>query len=367
MENVVISGTGIFIPENNISTEELVNSYNLYADKASLNSTNPIPKSDANFIINVSGIKNRRVINKSGILNPDIMRPVYSPRADDKLSLQAEIAVHAAQDALLQANKKATDIDAIIVACSNLQRPYPALAIEVQAALGAKGFAFDMNAACSSAIFAINLARDMIIGGSAKSVLVITPEIYTAHLNFKDRKTHFIFGDGCSAVVIEAKRYCNSLNLYQILSTKLQTKFSNNIRNNFGFLNRCENTDLNSADKLFRQNGKKVREEVAQLTINHILEHLTAASISPQEIKRLWLHQANSHMSHAIATAVLGRTPQPEEFPSILSEYGNLGGAGMLVAFHQYHKDLATGTLGVLCSFGAGYTLGSAIIKKLKP
>ena len=86
-----------------------------------------------------------------------------------------------------------------------MQRAYPAMACEIQAALGAGGYGFDMNVACSSATFAIEQAANAVKSGSAKCVLVVNPEITSAHLEWRDRDCHFIFGDVCTAVIVEAE------------------------------------------------------------------------------------------------------------------------------------------------------------------
>jgi beta-ketodecanoyl-[acyl-carrier-protein] synthase len=114
------------------------------------------------------------------------------------------------------------------------------------------------------------------------------------------------------------------------------------------------------------QNGKNVREEVVPLTSEHILKHLSELSINPQSIKRLWLHQANIHMNHAIAQNVLGRTASEEEVPTILADCGNTGASGVMIAFHKSHSNLRKGDIGVLCSFGAGYSVGSVVLEKTK-
>ena len=134
------------------------------------------------------------MIDKSGVLDPARMCPDIPERADDQHSLQCEMALVAAREALQQAGRSAADVDAVIVACSNLQRPYPAVAVEVQGALGIDGFGFDMNVACSSATFGIDMARSSILAGAARAVLVISPEICSGHLEFRDRDCHFIFG-----------------------------------------------------------------------------------------------------------------------------------------------------------------------------
>src|SRR5690606_32448073 len=105
-----------------------------------------------------SGIKSRYVMNKSGVLDHERMAPFIPERADEEASIQCEMAVQAISEALQKANKGPQDVDALIVACSNMQRPYPAMAIEIQHAMGMKGYGFDMNVACSSATFGIEVA-----------------------------------------------------------------------------------------------------------------------------------------------------------------------------------------------------------------
>ena len=371
--DIVISGSGFYVPEECITNKELADSYNKYAesfnkknqDKINSGLITKMELSKENFIEMASGIKKRHVINKSGILDANIMHPVIDQKNFDDLSLQATMAINAAKEAIKDADKSYNDIDGVIVACSNMQRAYPAIAIEVQNALGINGWAYDMNAACSSASFGINAAVGAIKSGLANSVLVITPEMYTGHLNFKDRKSHFIFGDGASAVVVENQDECNSKNAYKIISGKLQSKFSNRIRNDFGFLNRCQAEIADESKYLFTQNGKKVRAEVVPFAAKHILEHLHSLNIDPVHAQRLWLHQSNINMNKNIAKLVIGREPEFSEIPYVLDQYGNTGASSVIITFNKYNEDLISGDIGVLCSFGAGYTVGSVILQKL--
>ena len=101
---------------------------------------------------------------------------------------------------------QAADIDMVICAASHHQRPYPAIAIEIQHALGIEGAAFDMGLGCSSAAAGLHVAFNLVRTGAQRRVLVVTPEIITAHLNFRDRQTHFIFGDASTAMVVRAAR-----------------------------------------------------------------------------------------------------------------------------------------------------------------
>ena len=373
MEQIVISGTGVFTPEESISNKELVMAYNAYAEN--YNSTNKddidqgkkiaLELSNEEFIYNASGIKNRYVMDKKGILDPNIMHPILEKRSDDEPSILAEMAVKAAKKAMEKAGKTSDDIDAVITACSNLERAYPAVSIEVQELLGIKGFAFDMNVACSSATFGVQAAADMIRSGSAKTILIVDPEITTGHLDFKDRDCHFIFGDVCTAIILEKKDTVNSENAFEILSTKCITQFSNNIRNNFGFLNNANKSKPLDRDLLFMQEGRKVFKEVVPMVSQLIVDHLSEEEINIKEIKRLWLHQANKGMNDFIGKKVLGRVPEDHEQPNILQDYANTSSAGSIIAFSLYSEDMKKDEIGVLCSFGAGYSAGSVILKKI--
>jgi beta-ketodecanoyl-[acyl-carrier-protein] synthase len=274
------------------------------------------------------------------------------------------MAVEAAKVALKNANKTPEEIDCVIVSCSVFQRAYPAIATEVQNYLGTKGFAFDMSIACSSGIFGISNASNFIKSGQANCALVITPEINTAHINFRDRETHFIFGDAASAVVIEKKETAKSQNPFEILGIKLTTSFSNNIRNNFGYLNRCED-DENSLDKLCIQKGRRVFKEVVPIAVSLIQDHLKDQKISKESIKRFWLHQANGPMNQLILRYLLGRESTLEEAPLILDQYANTSSSGVFIAFNKYQDGFQTGDLGLISAFGAGYSAGSMILKKL--
>ena len=332
---VVISGAGLFTPAESVSNHELVASFNAWvdhhnaehADAIAAGEMKPKGHSSVEFIEKASGIKSRFVMDKGGIVDPMRMMPRLKPRSNNEPSVMCEIGIAAAEQAMEQANVTSDDIDAVLVAASNMERAYPAMAIEVQAELGIKGFAFDMNVACSSATFGIQQACDMVVSGNARRVLMVNPEICTGHLNFRDRDSHFIFGDVATAVVIESAEHCRSDHAFEILDTKLQTIYSNNIRNNFGFLNRATEEGVGQVDKLFVQEGRKVFREVCPAVIEQITQQLAKMEIEPDSLKRIWLHQANKNMNELIARKVLGREPSDEESPTILDEYANTSSA----------------------------------------
>jgi beta-ketodecanoyl-[acyl-carrier-protein] synthase len=369
---IAISGTGFFVPPDAISNSELVDSFNEYARRYNQQHARdiaaglkaPILKSSDEFIVKASGIHRRHVVARLGMLDPEIMCPRMPERPNDELSLMAEISVKAAHGALAAARRAPADIDAVIVSASVVQRFYPQIAIEVQNRLGIGGFGFDLLAACSSATFGIDVAAALVACGRARAILVISPEICTSHLNLRDRETHFIFGDAATACVIESALKADGDNCWEIVSTRLESQFSNNIRNNFGPLNRFTPETAGCDDKLIVQRGRKVFKEVVPMVSGFMLDHLAANDIAPGDVRRLWLHQANINMNNLIARRVLGREPRPDEAPSILHEYGNTSSAGSVIALHMFSKDLEPGSIGHLCSFGAGYTAGSIILEK---
>ena len=374
MHRVAISGTGIFTPEEIITNAELVASYNeyahrqnkLHADAIEAGEREPMAMSSEEFIVKASGIERRHVISKFGILDAGIMHPVLPERAEDELSLMAEISVKAVDEALKKAGLTAADIDAVICAASNHERAYPAVAIEVQQALGIEGFAFDMNVACSSATFGIQLAADMIRTGSARAILMVNPEITSGHQEWRDRDCHFIFGDVCTAVVLQRADEVKAANAYEVLATRCLTEFSNNIRNNNGFLRRSrEGHKADRRDMQFHQEGRKVFKQVVPMVAELMLDHLAEQGIEPSSLSRLWLHHANKGMNDLIGSKVMGREPTRAEQPNVLQDYANTSSAGSIIAFSKFSDDLPAGSLGVICSFGAGYSAGSVIVRKL--
>ena len=370
MHAAVIAATGLFTPAERVTNAELVEAFNAYvelfntrhAGEIASGSVQPLAPSSVEFIEKASGIKSRYVMNRSGVVDPEVMHPLIPERSNDELSIMAEIGVAAAKDAIARWGKDASQIDAVVCAASNMQRAYPAMAVEIQQALGIEGFGFDMNVACSSATFGIKTAADYIATGSARAVLVVNPEITSGHLNFCDRDSHFIFGDVATAVIVE--RAEDATGGWDILGTRLKTVFSNNIRNNFGFLNRTAPGSEVAVDKLFVQEGRKVFREVVPMVSEMIVAHAADLGIDPAALKRLWLHQANINMNDLIGRRVLGRDPTPQENVIILDEFANTSSAGSIIAFHRASDDFASGETGLICSFGAGYSAGTVFVRR---
>lgn len=364
--SIRITGTGLYTPPESISNEELVASLNAYvaqynaqnADAIERGELEALKPSTPEFIEKASGVKSRHVVEKSGVLDINRLRPKLRERSNDEISIQAEIGVKAAKLAMEAAGVTAADVDAVILSCSNMQRAYPAVAIEIQDALGIDGYAYDMNVACSAATFGIKQAHDAIICG-ANCVLVVNAEITSGHNDFGTRDSHFIFGDVATASIVERTETKAG---FEIQDCQLVTKFSNNIRNNFGFLNSSEEA---TQGLLFKQDGRKVFKEVSPLVASTITAQLERLNIDVNAPKRFWLHQANANMNALILKLMLGKDIEQERAPIVLDEYANTSSAGVIIAMHKTGHEVEVGEYGVLCSFGAGYSIGSIVLKKI--
>jgi beta-ketodecanoyl-[acyl-carrier-protein] synthase len=372
MHKPALTGTGVFTPPHVITNAELVAAFNAHADLFNSEHAEAIAAgeveakehSSEDFIVKASGIEQRYVMDKTGVLDPRVMHPLLRQRSDEEPSLMAEMGCDAARKALAQAGREAGEVDLVICAASNMERAYPAIAVEIQKLLDAGGFAFDMNVACSSATFGIQAASDMIRSGSVRRALVVNPEICSAHLEWRDRDCHFIFGDVATATLVERADDAEGAH-FEILSTRCATEFSNNIRNNNGFLRRSRPDGMaDRRDMQFMQNGRKVFKEVLPMVADHIAAHMKSENLSASDLRRLWLHQANRTMNDFIGRKVLGRTPLPGEQPNILQDYANTSSAGSIIAFAKHSDDLPDGAHGLICSFGAGYSVGSVILRR---
>ena len=344
-------------------------SYNAYVEKfntenakeIAAGSIEELSPSSSEFVEKASGIKHRYVIEKDHALDPNFMKPLIPARDIDELSILAEIGVMAGKDAMENANVTPDDIDAVIVSTANLQRAYPAIAIEIQNELGIDGYGYDMMVACSSTTFGISNAMADIAAGKAKTILVINPEITTAHNNMKSRESHFIFGDVCTASVVQKNSLSN--NKFKILDTKLKTVFSNNIRNEFGFMNHIEDKKYTEDELLFKQNCRSVLKEVCPMVVQLIENQLDSLSLSTDDISQFWMHQANINLNKWILNKLLDGDVDEKRAPNVLDEFGNTGSAGSLIAFHKFNH-LEPGQKGLICSFGGGYSICSIIIER---
>ncbi|HKI73809.1 MAG TPA: 3-oxoacyl-[acyl-carrier-protein] synthase III C-terminal domain-containing protein, partial [Pseudomonadales bacterium] len=168
-----------------------------------------------------------------------------------------------------------------------------------------------------------------------------------------------------TATIVEPVDSCNSAHSYEILGTKAETIFSNNIRSNIGYMVNANDDDPLREYNYFHQEGRKVFKEVCPMAADHISQSVAAAGLGISDVKRWWLHQANINMNQLIARRLLGHDPDATQAPIVLDTYANTASAGSLIAMNPHHEDLHAGDHGVLCSFGAGYSIGSLVLRKL--
>jgi beta-ketodecanoyl-[acyl-carrier-protein] synthase len=183
-------------------------------------------------------------------------------------------------------------------------------------------------------------------------------------MNWRERDSHFIFGDASVALVVEPTEHAKP-GSWEILSTQMASKWSNTIRNNRGYLDRCDpETEHDEVSKLFHQQGRRVFKDVVPMAEKFIKDHIAEHDLTPQQVSRYWLHQANGPMNTLIAKRLLDRDATREEAPIILDEFGNTASAGSLLAFSRHNEDLPAGSYGMMASFGVGYSLGSLLLQR---
>lgn len=361
---VAITGSGFHVPAGTVTNAELCLAFNAWAD------ANGMERSSPEFIERASGILERRLVDRDGVLDPERMRPEIPERPDGELALQAEFALAAAKPALEAAGLSGEDIDLVVVGASAIQRPYPAIAIEVQHALGANGFAYDVLVGCSAGGFGVQLAMQAVANGTARRALVCVPEIPSAYANFRERSSHFILGDASVAFVLEpvhvfTDRGSAPRPAFEIVASECLTRYSTNVRNNGGFLNSGAPERRDEPDKLFYQNGRGVYKDITRLVPTFVGAQLAKLGLAPSDVSRYWLHQANRAMLDTIAERLLKAPWDETRVPLPLARYGNTAAAGALLSFAEHHGDLEVGAYGVICAFGAGYSLSCQIVRKI--
>lgn len=366
----LIRATGYWAPPSVIDNDELVASYNAYAERfnrehaeaIAAGTVDEVPLSSTDFIVNASGIRRRHVYEKDGILDIERMVPQIPPRPIEDLSVQAEFALKSARPALESAGYDGSDIDGVIVASSAQQRYFPGLSCEIQNAIGAGGFSFDLTMACASALYGLHIADGMIRSGQAKRLLICSPEIMTCINVHSRREVHFIFGDASAAMIVEADD--GRPGGWDVLGTHVANKWSSALRSDFGFLNIAERQVDPDYEPHLDQDGHRVFKDVVGFAPSVARTLMTDIGLAPQDVRRTWLHQANIRMVDMIAKRILERDRTEDNAPSILEEYGNTSSSSVVMNFQMNSDDMTPGETGVMCAFGAGYGVGAAAVRK---
>ncbi|MCK5191065.1 MAG: ketoacyl-ACP synthase III, partial [Methylococcales bacterium] len=289
-----------------------------------------------NWIFERTGIKTRRIAG-----------------AEETASSMAEFA---ANQALEMAGIEAGEIDLIIVATGSPDRVYPSTACLLQQRLGIQNcVSFDIQAACSGSIFALSIADQYIKSGAADKVLVVGSEICSRLVDWTDRSTCILFGDGAGAVLLDSSEEAG------ILSTHIHSD------GEFEDLLYCPNpqaaTDSNKNEPGYiKMSGNEVFK-VAVNTLGRIVEEtLVANDLEKSDIDWLVPHQANTRIIAATARKL---KMSMDQVVLTLEHQGNTSSASVLLAFNEAVRDgrIQRGQIVLLEAFGAGFTWGSALIK----
>lgn len=279
------------------------------------------------------------------------------------------LASEAAGKALEQAGKSAEEIDLILVATCSPEKYLPCCACQVQAAIGAENaLAFDVNAACSGFLFALNTADAYLRTGLAKNALVIGSEVLSKLVNWTDRSSCILFGDGAGAVVVEQCETAAGIlgralhsdgtggGVLRCEARKLTTPFAAPLT-----AEAEETASPGAGEHSIRMDGQEVYRFATRQVPQCIEEALSDAGLTVADIDLFVLHQANARIIDAVAKRLHA---DREKFPTNLERVGNLSSASIPVLLDELHRQgrLHRGDRMVLAGFGAGLTIGACVI-----
>jgi 3-oxoacyl-[acyl-carrier-protein] synthase III len=267
----------------------------------------------------------------------------------------AYMGAAAARRALEQAGMGPEDVGAIIVATATPDQAFPATAVHIQAALGAKNaFGFDLAAACSGFIYGLSVADAMIRAGQVKAVLVIGTEVYSRILNFNDRTTCVLFGDGAGAALLRADESGEDIGL---LSTHLH---ADGTLGDILYVDGATGQRDKSAHLVM--NGREVFRHAVTLLASAVNEALAANDLQPADIDWLVPHQANRRIIDGVGRK-LGLPA--ERVVVTVDQHANTSAASIPLALDQARRDgrIRPGQLVLLEALGGGLTWGSALLR----
>lgn len=318
MPNAVIKATGAYLPERVLSNDELAKS---------------IETTDE-WIRQRTGITQRHVAAEG--------------------QKTSDLAIRAAQDAMTRGGFKAEDIDGIIVATTTPDYTFPAVAVEVQAALGMEhGFAFDVQAVCSGFVYAISVAHGLIASGQAKRLVVIGAEKMSSVLDWTDRRTCVLFGDGAGAVILEASDDTSK----GILATKMYSdgRYRHHLQTTGG-------VSSTGAAGVIHMDGPEVFKHAVKCMQSAVENILADTKTDPSQIDWLVPHQANLRIISSVAEHL---EMSIDKVIVTVDKHANTSAASIPLALHQGVSDgrIQPGQLLLLESMGGGFTWGSALIR----
>jgi 3-oxoacyl-[acyl-carrier-protein] synthase-3 len=317
----ILAGIGGYLPETVVTNDDLAKT---------------VDTSDA-WIFERTGIRQRHLAQKHETC--------------------AFMATEAARAALADADVAPSEVDAIILATATPDQAFPATAVRVQAELGARGFGFDLSAACSGFVYALSVADAMIRVGQARTALVIGSEVYSRILDWRDRGTCVLFGDGAGAVLLRAGEGDGTGGDRGILSTHLHAQGSlGDILYVDGAVGQPETSGY------LRMNGREVFRHAVTRLAEAVEEALAANGLSARDVDWLVPHQANLRIIDGIARKLgLGS----ERIVITVDRHANTSAASIPLALRAAYEDgrLRRGQLVLMEALGGGLTWGSALVR----
>lgn len=266
-----------------------------------------------------------------------------------------DLAVSAAKEAIERANIKASEIDLIIVATISPDYMMPSTACRVQAAIGAQhATAFDIAAACSGFLYGTKIASDAIRIGSATNVLVIGAEVLSKTVDWQDRGTCVLFGDGAGAAIFSKHHKNNIINIY----TESDGTSGDVLTLPGADLKNCI-YEGEAKSPFMYMDGRAVYKFATTVVPISIKKALEGTSFTVQDISYFILHQANARIMNSVAKKL---DVSSEKFFKNLNEYGNTSSASIPMALYDVQDKLNPGDKIILCGFGGGLTWGSMLL-----
>jgi 3-oxoacyl-[acyl-carrier-protein] synthase-3 len=318
----VIRGVGAYLPKRIISNDELAR----------------IVDTSDDWITERTGIKQRHIAE------------------DDELT--SDLGIAAAKQALVRSGIDPVDIDLIICATATPDRTFPATAVRIQAGLGVtKGAAFDMQAVCSGFVYALTTADNFLKAGQSKRALVVGAETFSRILDWSDRGTCVLFGDGAGAVVLEAQSQHGTKDDRGILATRLRSdgRFEDLLYVDGG-------PGSTKTTGHLRMNGREVFRHAVQKISGVIEETLVMSGFAPDEIDLFVPHQANRRILDGISKK-LG--VNSEKIVMTVARHGNTSAASIPLALNEAFEDhrLQEGSLVLMEAMGGGFTWGAVLAR----
>ncbi|MCC2678868.1 MAG: 3-oxoacyl-(acyl-carrier-protein) synthase [Pseudobdellovibrio sp.] len=322
-----VSGVGSYLPEKILSNHDL----------------EKIVETSHEWIVQRTGIVNRHVL------------------ADEEGN--SDMCVRAAQRALEDANLKIEDIDMICVATISGDYKMPATACLVQKKLGAKNvMSFDLNAACSGFIYSLHIADQFVRTGVYKNVMIIGSENLTRMLNYKDRETCILFGDGAGCFIISRSPEGDKGEIMTSLAHAEGSLYELLWASGGGTKEPISQKVIDTGSQYMIMNGREIFKNATRTMAACCKEAMENTGVTPDQLDWVVPHQANMRITEAVSNFL--KFPM-ERIVSTVHETGNTSSASIPLAFDAAYKDgrIKRGQLIMVTAFGAGLTSGAAILR----